>query len=62
MKSSGKCFLRAQRSCGPEIAKVVPHAADGLGKAEISEGSFDFLVLERIAELALQIEVETLGK
>ena len=23
MKSSGKCFLRAQRGCVPEIAKVV---------------------------------------
>jgi len=25
--SFGKCFLRAQRSSVPEIAKVVPHAA-----------------------------------
>ena len=23
VKSSGKCFLKAQRSCVPEIAKVV---------------------------------------
>jgi hypothetical protein len=29
--SSGKCFLRAQRSCVPEIAKVVPRAVAGLG-------------------------------
>jgi hypothetical protein len=28
---SGKCFLGAQRSCVPEIAKVVPRAAAGLG-------------------------------
>jgi hypothetical protein len=27
VKSSGKCFLRAQRSCIPEIAKVIPCAA-----------------------------------
>jgi hypothetical protein len=29
--SSGKCFLRAQRSCVPEMAKVEPHAAARLG-------------------------------
>ena len=29
--SSGKCFLRIQRSCVLEIAKVVPWAAAGLG-------------------------------
>jgi hypothetical protein len=28
--STGKCFLRAQRVCVPEIAKVVPLAAAGL--------------------------------
>jgi hypothetical protein len=27
---SGKYFLRAQRSCVSEIAKVEPHAASGL--------------------------------
>jgi hypothetical protein len=27
----GKCFLRAQRGCFPEIAKFVPCAAAGLG-------------------------------
>jgi hypothetical protein len=27
VKSSGNCFLGAQRSCVPEIAQVVPHAA-----------------------------------
>jgi hypothetical protein len=26
VKSSGKCFLRAQKSCVPEIAEVVPCA------------------------------------
>ena len=26
VKSSGKGFLRAQRSCLPEVAKVAPHA------------------------------------
>jgi hypothetical protein len=31
MTSSGKCFLRAQRGCVSEIAKVVPRAAEGLG-------------------------------
>jgi hypothetical protein len=31
VKSSGKCFLGAQRSCLPEIVKVVPRAAAGLG-------------------------------
>jgi hypothetical protein len=31
VKSSGKCFLGAQRSCVPEIAKVVPRAAAVLG-------------------------------
>ena len=31
VKYSGKCFLRAQRSCVPKIAKVVPFAAAGLG-------------------------------
>ena len=31
VKSSGKCFLRAQRSWVPERAKVVPRAAAGLG-------------------------------
>jgi hypothetical protein len=31
VKSSGKCFLRAQRSCVPERAKVVLHAAALLG-------------------------------
>jgi hypothetical protein len=31
VKSSGKCFLGAQRSCVPEIDKVVPLAAAGLG-------------------------------
>jgi hypothetical protein len=30
LKSSGKCFLRTQRSCDPERAKLVPHAAVGL--------------------------------
>jgi hypothetical protein len=29
--SSGKCFLRAQRGCVPEIAEVVPGATVGLG-------------------------------
>jgi hypothetical protein len=28
---SQKCILRAQRSCATEIAKIVPHAAAGLG-------------------------------
>ena len=32
MKSSGKCFLRAQKSCASETAKVVPHTSAGLGK------------------------------
>ena len=31
MTSSGKCFLKAQRGCVPEIAKVVPCAVAGLG-------------------------------
>jgi hypothetical protein len=31
VKSSGKCFLRAQRSCVPERAKVVTRAAAVLG-------------------------------
>ena len=31
MKSSGECFLRAQRSCVPEIAKLVPCVAPVLG-------------------------------
>ena len=31
VKYSGKCFLRAQRSCVLEIAKVVPCAASVLG-------------------------------
>ena len=31
VKYSGKCFLRAQRSCVPKIAKVVPCAAAVLG-------------------------------
>jgi hypothetical protein len=31
VKSSGMCFLRAQRNCVPEIAKVVPSATAGLG-------------------------------
>ena len=26
------CFLRIQRSCVPELVKVVPHAVAGLGK------------------------------
>jgi hypothetical protein len=26
-----KCFLKAQRVCVPETAKVVPHASVGLG-------------------------------
>jgi hypothetical protein len=29
--SSGKCFLKTQRGCVPEIAKVVPCAAAGIG-------------------------------
>jgi hypothetical protein len=31
VKSSGKCFLRPQRSSVPEITNVVLHAAAGLG-------------------------------
>jgi hypothetical protein len=31
VKSSRKCFLRAQRICVPEIVKVGPHVAAGLG-------------------------------
>jgi hypothetical protein len=31
LKSSGKYFLRAQRSCVPEIAKVTPGAGAELG-------------------------------
>jgi hypothetical protein len=31
VKSPGKCFLREQRSCVPEIAKVLPCGAVGLG-------------------------------
>jgi hypothetical protein len=30
VKYSGKCFLRVQRSCVPEIPKVVPYAASGI--------------------------------
>jgi hypothetical protein len=30
VKSSGKGFLRVERSCVPEIAKVVPRATAGL--------------------------------
>ena len=30
VKSSGCCFLRSQRNCVPEIAKLVPCAAVGL--------------------------------
>ena len=41
MRSSGKCFLRAQRSCVPEIAKVVPYAAAGLGNVQESPSGTD---------------------
>ena len=36
MKSSGKCFLRAHRSCVPETAKVVPPAEAVLGNGKES--------------------------
>ena len=36
MKSSGKCFLRAHRSCVPEIAKAVLPTADVLGNGKES--------------------------
>jgi hypothetical protein len=37
VKTSGKYFLREQRSYVPEIAKVVvPHVAAGLGNVEES--------------------------
>jgi hypothetical protein len=29
VKYSGKCFLGAERSCVPDIAKVILHAAVG---------------------------------
>jgi hypothetical protein len=29
VKPSGKCYLRAQRGCVPEIAKLESHAAAG---------------------------------
>ena len=41
MKSSGNCFLGAQRSCVPEIAKVVPHAAAGFGKSHPGGTGFE---------------------
>jgi hypothetical protein len=31
VKSSRKCFLKVQRSCVPEIAKVASDAVAGLG-------------------------------
>lgn len=40
----------------------VYHFEKDWGESRNSEGSFNFLILEKIAELALQIEVETLGK
>jgi hypothetical protein len=36
MKPSGKCFLRAHRSCVPEIAKVEPPTAAVLGNGKES--------------------------
>jgi hypothetical protein len=36
VKSSGKCFLGAQRGCVAEIAKVVPRAATVFGNVEES--------------------------
>lgn len=36
VKSSGKCFLRAQRSYGPEIAKVALHTVPGPGNVKDS--------------------------
>jgi hypothetical protein len=37
VNSSGKCFLRAQRSCILEIAKVVPSAAAVLGNVRLTQ-------------------------
>jgi hypothetical protein len=34
---SEKCFLRAQRSCVPEIAKVVPRTAAALGNVSVTQ-------------------------
>ena len=41
MKSSGKCFLRAQRSCVPEIVKVVPQGAALLGNVKEIPSGFE---------------------
>jgi hypothetical protein len=38
---SGKCFLGAQRSCVPEIAKVIPHAAAVLGNVYLGGTGFE---------------------
>jgi hypothetical protein len=37
VKYSVKCFLRAQRSCFPEIAKDLPHDATELDNVSESE-------------------------
>ena len=42
MKSSGKCVLRTQRSCVPEIAKVVPLLLLDLVMCKSQPGSTGF--------------------
>ena len=45
----GKCFLRAQRSCLPEVAKVVPYA----GRWSINVSQQVVLVLKVLMDVRL---------
>jgi hypothetical protein len=61
VKSSGKCFLRAQRSCIPEIAMVIPPAADILGNVYKSPGWYGFKGMMGHEE-QLRLDTERPGK